>query len=143
MVRKVYGTIIGFSIYWLGFYLLSFFLPLTTPIVITLFLHIAVLFIGGAVTGWYTRKDGMVFGGIITFPAIVIVLLLSFFVATRYFQTFPVDIIGIDTSAETQQIFSRGIVIAVSTFGIAAFGGYIGENLFSSARSRHSKRRRR
>lgn len=132
MIRKVYGTIIGFSIYWLGFYLLSFFLPLETPILITLFLHILALFLGGIVTGWYTRKDGMIFGGIITFPAVVIILILSFFVATKYLQTFPVDIIGIDTSAETQQIFSRGVVIAVSTFGIAAFGGYIGENLFYS-----------
>lgn len=139
MIRKVYGTIIGFSVYWLGFYLLNFFLPLETPILITLLLHIVVLFTGGAVTGWYIRRDGMVFGGIITFPTVVIVLLLSFFVATKYLQTFPVDIIGIDTSAETQQIFSRGIVIAVSTFGIAAFGGYIGENFFSS-RSRKKRK---
>lgn len=139
MIRKVYGTIIGFSIYWLGFYLLSFFLPIEIPILVTLFLHMLVLFTGGVVTGWYTRRDGMVFGGIITIPAVVIVLLLSFFVATKYLQTFPVDIIGIDAGVETQQIFSRGIIIAVSTFGIAAFGGYIGEN-FSSSRLRKKRK---
>ncbi len=129
MVRKVYGTIIGFTIYWIGFYLLSFFMPVEAPIIINLFLHILILFVSGAVTGWYCGRDGMIFGGIITFPIVTIILLVTFFITTHYFQTFPVDIIGIDANGETQTIFSRGVIIAVSIFEISSFGGYIGQNL--------------